>query len=396
MDEREMIPRRGGPLQGLKVVELGGIGPGPFATMTLADMGADVVRIDRPGEVGQFPGTPRQDLLNRGKRSIALDLKSSTDLATALQLIDQADVVVEGFRPGVAERLGLGPEICIERNPRLVYGRMTGWGQTGPLAHEVGHDIGYVSVTGALHAIGDRGGAPVVPLNLVGDFGGGGMYLVAGVLAALHHVSAGGAGQVVDAAIVDGAAHLLTGTHAMLASGTWVDERGQNVLDGAAPFYGVYETRDHEYMSVGAVEPQFYASLLTALGVGDDPRHQYDRTRWTELRDRFAQVFSTRTRAEWVDIFEGTDACVAPVVSLLDAAKHSHLEARQTLVEHGGYLQAAPAPRFSTTRTSLGVLPPFPGEHSSEIRDELCRVPQERSAERLDITGPAPSGPAAR
>ena len=234
-----------------------------------------------------------------------------------------------------------------------------------------GHDIGYVSVTGALHAIGNREGGPVVPLNLVGDFGGGGMYLVAGVLAALHHVSAGGAGQVVDAAIVDGAAHLLTGTHAMLASGTWVDERGRNVLDGAAPYYGVYKTADHEYMSVGAVEPQFYAALLAGLGLDDDPRHQEDRTRWPETRERFARVFSTRTRAEWVDLFEGTDACVVPVVSLMDAAKHPHVEARQTLIEHGGYLQAAPAPRFSTTQTSLGELPPLPGEHSYAIRAEL-------------------------
>lgn len=362
---------RSGPLAELRVVELGGIGPGPFAGMTLADLGADVIRIDRPGVAGDFPGTPRQDLLNRGKRSIALDLKDPNAVADALTLIENADIIIEGFRPGVAERLGLGPDDCWRRNPAVVYGRMTGWGQTGPLASEVGHDISYIAVTGALHAIGPRGGAPAIPLNLVGDYGGGGLYLVVGLLAAIHSAKATGRGQVVDAAIVDGAAHLLTGTHAMLATGTWEDERGQNVLDGGAPFYNVYETSDGKHMAVGAIENNFYAELLSILGVEVPLAKQWRKSAWPELRERIAHLFLQRTQDEWTQTFAGTNACVAPVASLRDAADHPHLAARGTLVERDGILQAAPAPRFSATPAALRLPPPHPGEHQNEIIAEF-------------------------
>lgn len=368
MDQRAV---RTGPLRTVKVVEIGGIGPGPFATMTLADMGADVIRIDRRNHRGEFPGDPRDDLLNRGKRSIELDLKSPDDVEVALRLIDRADVVVEGFRPGVVERLGIGPETCLERNPRLVYGRMTGWGQEGPWAQQVAHDINYIAVTGALDAIGHAGEGPTIPLNLVGDYGGGGMYLVAGVLAALVEVASTGAGQVVDAAIVDGAAHLLTGTHAMIAAGAWVHERGQNILDGAAPHYNVYETADGKYMAVGAGEPQFYRELLDRLGLDADPEERNDREGWPALRDSMAAIFATRTRREWEDVFGNSMACTSPVLSLLDAQHHPHVAARRTLVERDGRLQAAPAPRFSRTPTALGSPPPAPGQHSEEILAEL-------------------------
>lgn len=362
---------RVGPLRDVKVVEIGGIGPGPFATMTLADMGADVIRIDRRDGQSAFPGDPRDDLLNRGKRSIELDLKSPADVETALHLIDGADVVVEGFRPGVVERLGLGPETCLERNPRLVYGRMTGWGQDGPWAQHVGHDINYIAVTGALGAIGRAGEAPTIPLNLLGDYGGGGMYLVTGVLAALLEVASHGVGQVVDAAIADGAAHLLTGTHAMMAAGSWVPERGENVLDGAAPHYNVYETADGQFMAVGAIEPQFYRDLLDRLELDVDPELQNTREAWPALRDRISAIFASRTLKEWEDVFDGSMACTSSVRSLLDAEHHPHLAARGTLVERDGRLQAAPAPRFSRTPTKLSSPPPAPGQHSDEILAEL-------------------------
>ena len=376
MGDSNQHAARSGPLRDVKVVEIGGIGPGPFATMTLADMGADVIRIDRRDGRSPFPGDPRDDLLNRGKRSIELDLKSPADVQIALRLIDRADVVVEGFRPGVAERLGLGPETCLERNTRLVYGRMTGWGQHGPWAQHPGHDINYIALTGALDAIGHAGDAPTIPLNLVGDYGGGGMYLVAGVLAALHEVGSTGVGQIVDAAIVDGAAHLLTGTHAMIAAGAWVPERGENVLDGAAPHYNVYETADGKFMAVGAIEPQFYRDLLDRLGLDEDPELQSTREAWPALRERIAAIFASRTREEWEDVFDGSMACTSPVQSLLDAEHHPHLAARGTLVERDGRLQAAPAPRFSRTPTALGPPPPTPGQHSEEILAELGDQPE--------------------
>ncbi|GLX02862.1 CaiB/BaiF CoA-transferase family protein [Microtetraspora sp. NBRC 16547] len=360
----------GGPLSGIRVLELAGIGPAPFAGMTLADLGAEVVRVDRPGGSGFFPGAEHLDLLNRGKKSVLLDLKQPQAVATVLDLAAQADVLIEGYRPGVAERLGLGPDDCQARNPRLVYGRMTGWGQDGPLARTAGHDIGYIALTGALHAIGEAGGPPRIPLNLVGDFGGGGNYLVIGVLAALREAERTGRGQVVDAAIVDGTAHLLAGTHMMLATGTWVDERGANLLDGGAPFYAVYETADGRHMAVGALEPKFYLELLKGLGLDDDPARQHDRALWPALRARIAAAFAARTQAEWSEIFAGSDACVAPVMSLREAAHHPHIKARGSIVEHDGLLQPAPAPRFSRTPTALGTPPPVPGRHTLEVLDD--------------------------
>ncbi|WP_329410245.1 CoA transferase [Nocardia vinacea] len=359
-----------GPLTGVRVVELAGLGPGPFATMMLADLGADVVRIERPAFSGVFPGKPEQDLLNRGKRSVILDLKRPEAVEVVLRLLERADVVVEGYRPGVAERLGLGPDVCWERNSRLIFGRMTGWGQTGPLAQSAGHDIDYIAVTGALHAIGEAQGAPQIPLNLVGDFGGGGMYLVVGILAALRVAERTGRGQVVDAAIVDGAAHLLTGIHAFLNAGAWNDRRGANMLDGGAPFYATYETADGRHMAVGAIETKFYAELLTRLGIDEAPARQHDRSAWPTIRAKIAAAFATRTMTQWCEVFEESDACVAPVVSLREAATHPHIEARGTIVDHGGAVQSAPAPRFSLSRTALGNPPPSPGEHTRVVLSE--------------------------
>jgi alpha-methylacyl-CoA racemase len=352
-----------GPLSGCRVVELAGIGPGPFAGMILADLGAEVVRVDRPatGEQG-LPHRMGFDVLGRGKKSVVLDLKRPEDVAAVLDLVAGADVLIEGYRPGVTERLGLGPAQCLARNPRLVYGRMTGWGQDGPLAQQAGHDIGYIALTGALHAIGEAGGPPQIPLNLLGDFGGGGTYLVIGVLAALVAVRGGGPGQVVDAAIVDGTAHLLAMTHGMLASGTWADERGVNLLDGGAPFYAVYPTADGRHMAVGAIEPKFYAELLAGLGLDEDPARQHDRGGWQALRGRIAAAFAARTQAEWTAVFSGSDACVAPVLSLREAADHPHIAARGTLVTRDGVMQAAPAPRFSATPAGPAAAPPARGQ----------------------------------
>jgi alpha-methylacyl-CoA racemase len=351
-----------GPLAGLRVVELAGIGPGPFAAMLLADLGADVLRIDRPG-ARPLAGAPEHDLLNRGRRSVAVDLKDPAGATLVLDLVERADVLLEGFRPGVTERLGLGPEHCLARNPRLVYGRMTGWGQEGPLASTAGHDVGYIAITGALHAIGRRGGPPQIPLNLVGDFGGGGMYLVVGVLAALLEARGSGRGQVVDAAIVDGTAHLATMIVGMLGGGVWRDTRGANLLDSGAPWYDVYETADGRHLAVGALEPQFYAELIDRLGLtgvapdraGADPE---------VLRGLLADTIRRRTRDEWAEVFAGSDACVAPVLSFAEAAAHPHLAARQTYVERDGVVQPAPAPRFSRTAATLGLPPPRAGEHS--------------------------------
>jgi alpha-methylacyl-CoA racemase len=340
-----------GPLRGLKVVELAGIGPGPFCAMLLTDLGADVVRIDRPGG-GVSPVEHHLELLNRGKRSVAVDLKTGAE--QALSLIDRADVLIEGFRPGVAERLGLGPSVCLQRNPRLVYGRMTGWGQAGPRAHTAGHDITYIALAGVLHTIGEAGGAPQVPLNLLGDFGGGALYLATGILAALWERTVSGKGQVVDAAIVDGAAHLLTLQWSMLAGNVWRDERGVNLLDGSRPFYGVYETADGKHMAVGALEPQFFAELMGRLGLAEAEVGP-------GLRERIAAVFRTRTQAQWSEEFAGSDGCVAPVLSMRDAAKDLHLAARGTYVEKDGVIQPAPAPRFSRTPARLGTPPPLPG-----------------------------------
>ncbi|MEY9893910.1 alpha-methylacyl-CoA racemase [Catenulispora sp. MAP12-49] len=353
-----------GPLQGLKVVEIAGIGPGPFAAMLLADLGAEVVRVDRPGGGGLSLGD--KDVLNRGRRSVAVDLKHPGGAEVVLRLAEQADVLIEGYRPGVAERLGIGPQACLARNPKLVYGRMTGWGQDGPLAPTAGHDIGYIAVTGALHAIGRADGPPQVPLNLVGDFGGGSMYLVVGILAAVWEAARSGRGQVVDAAIVDGTAHLAAILHGFVSLGLWRDKRGTNLLDTGAPYYDVYETSDGEYMAVGAIEPQFFAELVSLLGIAGRAPEQNDRERWPELRTLIAQTFRTRTREEWTDVFAGSDACVAPVLAAKEAAKHPHLAARGTLVERDGLTQPAPAPRFSRTSAELGLPPCGPGAHTRE------------------------------
>ncbi len=300
-----------GPLTGVRVVELAGIGPGPFAAMLLADLGADVVRVDRPGGTGLAINT-EYDITNRNKRSVIIDLKSPDGPARVLDLAARADILIEGYRPGVAERLGVGPEACHARNPALVYGRMTGWGQDGPLAERAGHDIAYIAVTGTLGMIGNPDEPPAVPANLVGDYAGGSLYLVVGVLAALHHARATGAGQVVDAAIVDGTSHLSAMIHGMLAAGGWQDRRGANLLDGGCPYYGTYETADGRYMAVGALEPQFYDEFLRLLGVEDLASARKDFSRWGELRDAVAARFKSRTRDEWTAVFEGSDACVAP------------------------------------------------------------------------------------
>ncbi|MEU8461128.1 CaiB/BaiF CoA-transferase family protein [Streptomyces sp. NPDC029003] len=361
-------PRAGsGPLAGVRVVELAGIGPGPFAAMLLADLGADVVRVDRPGG-GGLAIDPAHDVTNRNKRSVLVDLKSAGGPALVLDLVERADVLIEGFRPGVAERLGVGPADCHARNPRLVYGRMTGWGQEGPLAHTAGHDIAYIAVTGALGMIGAPDGPPAVPANLVGDYAGGSLYLVIGVLAALHHArTPGGRGQVVDAAIVDGTAHLTAMIHGMVAAGGWQDRRGANLLDGGCPFYGTYETSDGLYMAVGALEQQFYDTFVDLLGIGEQAPARKDLARWGELRESVAARFKSRTRAEWTAVFEGTDACVAPVLSLREAPHHPHLAARSTFTDFGGITQPAPAPRFSATPAALTGGPALPGADTASV-----------------------------
>jgi alpha-methylacyl-CoA racemase len=348
-----------GPLQGFRVVELAGIGPGPFCAMLLADLGAEVLAVERPASGP--PGWPV--LFARGRRRVAVDLKHPEGPGLVLDLVAAADALVEGFRPGVAERLGIGPDECLARNPRLVYGRVTGWGQEGPLARAAGHDIDYIALAGALHPVGPADGPPVPPLNLVGDFGGGGMLLALGVVAALLEAGRSGRGQVVDAAMVDGAALLTTQVHELLAAGLWSDRRGANLLDGAAPFYAVYETADGRHLAVGALEPRFYAELLERVGLGgEDLPAQLDRDGWPVLRERLAAQFRTRTRDEWCRLLEGSDACVAPVLSLVEAPTHPHNQARGTFVDVGGVVQPAPAPRFSRTPCAHPHPPAGPGE----------------------------------
>ncbi|WP_405551695.1 CaiB/BaiF CoA transferase family protein [Streptomyces sp. NBC_01171] len=355
-----------GPLSGVRVVELAGIGPGPFAAMLLADLGADVVRVDRPDGPG-LGIDPARDVTNRNKRSVVVDLKGPDGAARVLDLAERADVLIEGYRPGVAERLGVGPAECHARNPRLVYGRMTGWGQDGPLADRAGHDASYIAVTGTLGMIGRPGEPPALPANLLGDYAGGSLYLVVGVLAALHHARATGTGQVVDAAIVDGTAHLSAMIHGMLAAGAWQDRRAANLLDGGCPYYGTYETADGRYMAVGALEPRFYAEFLRLLDLDNLADAHHDPARWPELRERVAARFKSGTRAEWTDLFEGTDACVAPVLSLREAPNHPHLAARATFTEHDGLVQPAPAPRFSATPTRVRTGPALPGTGAEDV-----------------------------
>ncbi|WP_394428942.1 CaiB/BaiF CoA transferase family protein [Streptomyces sp. SGAir0957] len=356
----------GGPLAGVRVVELAGIGPGPFAAMLLADLGADVVRVDRPGGAG-LAIDPAYDVTNRNKRSVIVDLKSADGVETVLRLAERADILIEGYRPGVTERLGVGPDACRARNPKLVYGRMTGWGQDGPLAQRAGHDIGYIAVTGALGMIGRPDEPPTVPANLVGDYAGGALYLVVGVLAALHHARASGAGQVVDAAIVDGTSHLAAMIHGMLAAGGWQDRRGANLLDGGCPFYGTYETADGQYMAVGALEQRFYDEFMRLMGLTEVAPARGDLARWDELRAAVAARFKQRTRDEWAEVFASSDACAAPVLSLREAPDHPHLAARATFVDHDGITQPAPAPRFSATPTAVRTGPAMPGGHTAEV-----------------------------
>jgi alpha-methylacyl-CoA racemase len=373
-----------GPLQGVKVIELAGIGPGPFCAMLLADMGADVIRIDRAAAVkGGDQSQPPTDVLTRNRRSIGVDLKSPDGVEAVLRLVEQADVIMEGFRPGVTERLGLGPEDCKARNPRIVYGRMTGWGQDGPYAQAAGHDINYIALAGALEPIGRRGQAPVPPLNLVGDFGGGGMFLAFGLVCALLEARQSGEGQVVDAAMVDGAAVLMSMFWGMTAAGVWSPERGTNALDTGAHFYDVYECADGAYISLGSIEPQFYAELLRLSGLGqqDDLPNQMDRSQWPAMKERVAAIFKTKTRDEWCSIMEHTDVCFAPVLSLADAAAHPHNVARQTFVESAGLMQPAPAPRFSRTTAELRRPPSHPGQDTDEVladygfqQDEIAKL----------------------
>ncbi|MFJ6658078.1 CaiB/BaiF CoA transferase family protein [Streptomyces sp. NPDC091377] len=378
-----------GPLAGVRVVELAGIGPGPFAGMLLADLGADVVRVDRPGGQG-LAVDPAYDVTNRGKRSVLVDLKAPDGPARVLDLVARADVLVEGFRPGVAERLGVGPDECHARNPALVYGRMTGWGQDGPLARRAGHDIAYLALTGTLGMIGDPDRPPPAPANLLGDYAGGSLYLVVGVLAALHHARATGTGQIVDAAIVDGAAHLASMIHGMLAAGGWQDRRGANLLDGGCPYYGTYETADGGHMAVGALEQKFYDEFLRILGIADRAPAREDLARWAELRTLVAERFRTRTRDEWATAFEGTDACVAPVLTLREAPRHPHLAARGTFTEHAGITQPAPAPRFSATPAALRGGPARPGADTAEVTRDWDLPGPARDG---DIPGPARDTP---
>ncbi len=345
-----------GPLRGVRVVELAGIGPGPHACLILADLGADVIRVDRPG--GQ-PGTGgTTDVLNRGRPSVALDLKHPDGVAAVLDLVENADVLVEGLRPGTTERLGLGPDACLTRNPRLVYGRMTGWGQDGPLASTAGHDLGYIAITGALFGMGQDPARPMFPGNLVGDFGGGSTYLVIGVLAALLEARVSGLGQVVDAAIVDGTAHLNAMAAGMYAAGLLREERAGNLLDGGAPFYDVYGTSDGKHLAVGALEPAFYDELVRLLGIADTAPDRTDPTNHPELRRLISEAVAGRTQAAWVEVFGSSDACVAPVLPLSEAFGHPHLTARSTFVDRDGIAQPAPAPRFSRTSSSLTTPPP--------------------------------------
>ena len=361
-----------GPLAGLRVLEFEGIGPGPFAGMMLADMGADVLLVDRPADAGLGLKRERKhDVMLRGRRSLTLDLKGERGTEAALVLAERADAIIEGFRPGVMERLGLGPDAMLALNPRLVYGRMTGWGQTGPLASRAGHDIDYIALSGALHAIGRAGEAPVPPLNLVGDFGGGGMLLAFGIACGVIEARTSGRGQVVDAAMVDGASLLATMFHGMLASGQWSEERGVNVLDSGAPWYDTYATGDGKFVAIGAIEPKFYASLLERLGLEAAALPaQHDRAGWPMLRMRFAECFASRTRSEWCEVFDGSDACFAPVLSFTEARSDPHHTARDSTIDLGGIAQPAPAPRFSRTPGAARRTPPERGDGGAAALQE--------------------------
>jgi alpha-methylacyl-CoA racemase len=376
-----------GPLSGYRILELAGIGPGPFAAMMLADMGAEVVRVERSASVrGPAPSTPHGDLLLRGRRNIAVDLKHPDGVATLLDLVESADGLIEGFRPGVMERLGLGPTECLARNPKLVYGRMTGWGQDGPYAQAAGHDINYISLAGALAHFGRAGEPPVPPLNMVGDFGGGGMFLAFGVVCALLEAQRSGEGQVVDTAMVDGSAVLMTMFWAFKQMGAFDENaRGTNLLDTGAHFYDVYRCADGEYISIGSIEPQFYAELLRLAELEGDEGFvaQMDAGRWPDLKARLTELFARKTRAEWCSIMEMTDVCFAPVLTMSEAAAHPHNVARQTFLDVGGAVQPAPAPRFSRTSPELTHTPAYAGQHTREVLS-AWGVPDDRIAGLID------------
>lgn len=357
-----------GPLEGIRVVELAGIGPGPFAAMMLADMGAEVLRVDRASSARPGAQAPLTDFMSRGRRSVAVDLKHPEGCRVLLRLVREADVLLEGFRPGVMERLGLGPKECLEANPRLVYARMTGWGQDGPYARVAGHDINYIALSGTLAMIGRQGEPPLAPVNLLGDFGGGGMLMAFGVAAALVERARSGQGQVVDAAMVDGAALLATMIHGLIAAGAW-GERGTNLLDSGSWFYDVYETKDGGWVAFGSLEPQFFSEMTRLVGLADEEGSlptQMDRALWPQMRRRMAEAISKRTRAEWCEILEGSDSCFAPVLDPQEAPRHPHNSARSTFVESFGKVQPAPAPRFSRTPGQIAGPPPSPGQHTRE------------------------------
>ena len=370
-----------GPLTGIRVIEIAGIGPGPFACMMLADMGADVIRLERPTGPRGLDGIPA-NVTNRGRRSVGIDLKNPEAVELILRLVEGADALLEGFRPGVAERLGIGPDACLARNPRLVYGRMTGWGQDGPYAAMAGHDINYIALAGALAHFGRPGEKPVPPINLVGDFGGGGMLLAFGVVCGLLEAKSSGQGQVVDAAMVDGSATLMAMMHGMLAMGVWDIEKGTNVIDGGAHFYDAYETADGRYISIGSIEPQFYAELLRLTGLeGEDLPHQMDRAQWPAMKERVAAIFKQKTRDEWCALLEGTDVCFAPVLTMAEAPQHPHNQARNTFVEVAGVVQPAPSPRFSRTPGEISRPPSSPGADTDEAladwglaEDEIAKL----------------------
>lgn len=365
-----------GPLNGVKIIEVGGIGPGPFCGMMLSDMGAEIVRVERKG--GLSLSDPKYDLLTRNRKSISINLRTPEGVQTLLRMLEQVDALQEGFRPGVMEKLGLGPDVCLKINPRLVYGRMTGWGQEGPLARAAGHDINYIALSGALHTIGRKGQKPVPPLNLVGDFGGGGMLLAFGMICALYEARNSGRGQVVDAAMTDGSAALMTMIYGLKAAGLWTDKPGTNLLDTGAHFYDTYETADNKFIAIGAIEPQFY-ELLLKLGEIEDPdfQNQLDFAQWPQLKEKISQVFKTKTREAWCEIMEGSDVCFAPVLSLSEAPEHPHNQQRKTFVENDGVLQPAPAPRFSRTAPEIKSPPPIPGQDTETVLAEFGFTTQE-------------------
>ncbi len=372
-----------GPLKGVRIIEMAGIGPAPFCGMMLSDMGAEVIRVDRSdgADLGLPGREPRFEVLHRGRQTVAVDVKSEAGRDIVKRLVKDADGLIEGFRPGVMERLGLGPQVLWEVNPRLVFGRMTGFGQDGPMAPRAGHDINYIALSGALHAIGQKDGPPIPPLNLVGDFGGGGMLLAFGVLCGILEARTSGKGQVVDAAMVDGASLLMAGIYGFLGSDMWKDERGENILDTGAPWYGVYETKDGKWVSIGSIEKRFYADLLERLGIaGEDLPKQYDRARWPELAKRYADVFKTKTRDEWSAIFADSDACFAPVLAMKEVGAHPHNAARATFVERDGVVQPAPGPRFSRTPPEIAGSPKAAGTDSEAVLKAAGYSPSEIAA----------------